>query len=433
LTSTNEWNPYSSHFAEEELKTINNMNLSFLAVEYMDQADRLLLNVNEDERLSAAGKLDKKNLFIQEQKLASNWGIGLTEATNTLKATTQNFIRSALHPIERRFKTKNVSLRYNHLKCRFYSDALFASIKSNLQNTCAQLFVTDFGYTKFTPMQAKSEAGFALKELIRDVGIPQELHTDGAKELTMGTWKKVCQEAGIKTSMTEKNSPWQNRTEVEIRELKRHVRCLMTRSQTPLPLWDFCCQYVVELQNRIACPLSQLHGRTPYEVLTGNTPDISEFLEFRWFQPIWYYEPSVFPEQNRLMARWLGVAQRVGQAMCFWLLPSSGAPIARTTIQAIAEEELSRDETKQMIDAFDKLINENNKNDSPRTSLHLYREDEIIDEDFNQDQELIEPESAALIIDEIQADAYDELLYVEPVLHRDGQMLRLLKVKSILN
>ncbi len=39
-------------------------------------------------------------------------------------------------------------------------------------------------------MQAKSEAGFALQELIRDVGIPRELHTDGAKELTMGTSKK---------------------------------------------------------------------------------------------------------------------------------------------------------------------------------------------------------------------------------------------------
>jgi len=183
--------------------------------------------------------------------------------------------------------------------------------------------------------------------------------------------------------MTEKNSPWQNRKEVEIRELKRHVRRLMTRSQTPLPLWDFCCQYVVELQNRIVRPLPQLHGRTPYEVLTGNTPDISEFLEFQWFQPIWYYEPSIFPEQNRVMARRLVVAHRVGQVMCFWLLPSSGVPIARTTIQAIAEEELSRDETKQMKDAFDKSINEKLKDDSPSTNLHLYREDEIIDEDFD--------------------------------------------------
>jgi hypothetical protein len=91
--------------------------------------------------------------------------------------------------------------------------------------------VTDFGYAKFTPMRAKSEAGFSLKELIQDVGIPKDLHMDGAKQLTMGTWKQICQEAGIKTSTTEKDSPWQNRTEVEIRELKKHVRRLMTRSR----------------------------------------------------------------------------------------------------------------------------------------------------------------------------------------------------------
>ncbi len=112
--------------------------------------------------------------------------------------------------------------------------------------------MTDFGYAKFTPMRAKSEAGFSLKELIQDVGIPKDLHMDGAKQLTMGTWKQICQEAGIKTSTTEKDSPWQNRTEVEIRELKKHVGRLMTRSRTPSALWDFCCSYTIELRNRIA-------------------------------------------------------------------------------------------------------------------------------------------------------------------------------------
>jgi hypothetical protein len=73
--------------------------------------------------------------------------------------------------------------------------------------TCKQLFVTEFGYTKFTPMKTKGEAGHALKELLQDVGIPGELHTDGAKELTMGTWKQVYRDAGIKTPTTEKNSP----------------------------------------------------------------------------------------------------------------------------------------------------------------------------------------------------------------------------------
>jgi hypothetical protein len=93
--------------------------------------------------------------------------------------------------------------------------------------------MSEFGYGKFFPMKLKSEVGHALQELIHDVGIPYHIHTDGAKELTMGNWKQLCQEAGIKTSQTERDSPWQNCTEVEIRELKKHVRRLMSHSYTP--------------------------------------------------------------------------------------------------------------------------------------------------------------------------------------------------------
>jgi hypothetical protein len=138
--------------------------------------------------------------------------------------TTQNYICSAIHPIECRFRMKNITLKYNHLNCKFYSDTFFAQKPSLLQNTCAQLFVSEFGYLKFCPQKRKSEASYSLQELIRDVGIPSHMHTDRAKEMMMGDWKRTCQEAGIKMTHTESMSPWQNRTKVEIRELKRHVR-----------------------------------------------------------------------------------------------------------------------------------------------------------------------------------------------------------------
>ncbi len=126
-------------------------------------------------------------------------------------------------------------------------------------------------------MKLKSEAGYALQQLIQDVGIPENTHSDGAKEMTPGKWNQTCREAGIKTSHTEKGSPWQSRTEVEIHELKRTVRCFMGRTNTPSQLWDFCCQYTAELQNRLARPLPWLQGRTPYEIMMGDTPDVSEF------------------------------------------------------------------------------------------------------------------------------------------------------------
>ncbi len=117
-----------------------------------------------------------------------------------------------------------------------------------MQNTCGQFFISDFGFGKFFPRKIKSEAGHSHQEFLRDVGIPKHLHTDVAKEMTLGTLSKTCKEAGIKTSTSEPYRPWQNRTEVEIRELMHHVRRIMTHTKTPTPpLWDFCTLYATDL------------------------------------------------------------------------------------------------------------------------------------------------------------------------------------------
>ena len=100
-------------------------------------------------------------------------------------------------------------------------------------------------------MQSKREALEALRELIREVGIPGHMHTDSTKEMMLGNWKKIYQEYGIKMTHTEKVSPWQNCAETEIRELKKHARRLLHKTRAPLQLWDFCLTYVTELKNRI--------------------------------------------------------------------------------------------------------------------------------------------------------------------------------------
>jgi hypothetical protein len=48
--------------------------------------------------------------------------------------------------------------------------------------------MNDFGFGKFCPQWLKSESGFSLQEILQDVGIPRHIHTDVAKEMTLGTW-----------------------------------------------------------------------------------------------------------------------------------------------------------------------------------------------------------------------------------------------------
>jgi len=187
-------------------------------------------------------------------------------------------------------------------------------------------------------------------------------------------------------------------------------------------LWDFCCGYTVELRNRLARTLPQLHGRTPWEKITGNTPDISEFLEFQWYEPIWYYEPTAFPEERHLIARWIGVAHRVGQAMCYWILPVSGVPIARTTIQKISNEDLETEAVKAKLKDLDRSLHEKfNDECDVITPFQFYCQD--VPEDL-YDDEVYESESSIPNEDDIEPDAYDELLLTEPTLMYNGQQTR---------
>jgi hypothetical protein len=107
-----------------------------------------------------------------------------------------------------------------------------------------------------------------------------------------------------------------------------HFKTVMQSTNTPIRLWDLCAKHVAELCCLTAQPLYSLHGRMPFEMITGNTPDITEYISHKWYEPVWYYDNSSFPDPTKHIARFIGVAHNSGQAMCFWLLPQSGIPIA---------------------------------------------------------------------------------------------------------
>jgi hypothetical protein len=67
----------------------------------------------------------------------------------------------------------------------------------------------------------------------------------------------------------------------------------------------------------------ELDGCTPYGIDMGSTPDISSLLDYDFYETVWYYGIiGTFPEPKWNMARCLGEATTVGQAMCyFFILP----------------------------------------------------------------------------------------------------------------
>ena len=103
-------------------------------------------------------------------------------------------------------------------------------------NQYSQLFYNRGNYTRSYPLKRKGDAHHALDTFIHDVGIPEEMLTDNAKELHLGEWGKTCRKRKIRQMTTEPHSPWQNHAELVGGIIKRRVKNTMRRTNTPIVL-----------------------------------------------------------------------------------------------------------------------------------------------------------------------------------------------------
>ena len=115
--------------------------------------------------------------------------------------------------------------------------------------------------------------------------------------------------------------------------------------------------WVSEITNRTA---RGPNARTPLEELSGNTPDISEWLDFDFYDWCWFWQGPTheLTEDKAEIGRILGVAHRVGSDLCYWVLTSTGKVIARTTVQRVVKDDLSLPTIQTKLEEFDTKIKE---------------------------------------------------------------------------
>jgi hypothetical protein len=128
-----------------------------------------LITMTDEDHAVAAMSTRERGPVITKEILAKQWGIGLKTAHRTLMATTQQGIRCVLHPMERRYKTRQSHVSFPTLNTRFYTDTMFATAKSTRGHKCAQVFTNGSGYNLFYPMKKESDASEALNEFIWSV------------------------------------------------------------------------------------------------------------------------------------------------------------------------------------------------------------------------------------------------------------------------
>ena len=314
-------------------------------------------DVNIDPGITDAPKLytfesTDRHGDVTPQQLSERWGISLKTASKTLNNTTQKFIRCAILPLSRRYRADRVFTRKT-LSGDWSTDTMDGRCKSLDGNKYAQVFANKQYFSKIYPMDSKSKAGDALKLFCQEFGVPERLTFDGSKEQTCkGTeFMNQVRKHGINFHIAEPDLHNQNPVEGCIRELRRKWYRIMIQNQVPEPFWDYGLRWVSEISSMTFSTAGCLtNGNIPITEVTGETVDISEYLDFGFYDPVWYKDNAgLSPEQP---GRWLGVSSRTGRLMCYFILTQKGTVVSRSTVQRVTNLE---QQTARVIDIFNKF------------------------------------------------------------------------------
>ena len=351
-----EWDP--QFIFNEGQKNIHPYLEDDFNISYNIQGLRALNDiVNQHEnRIAAITHLNTSKLTGND--LAKLWGIGIKAADRTLKATTQLSTRYLNGKIHRRVRTRMHQRRYRQLwghLSRFSTDTFQSKVKSLRGNKYFQLFCNQGAFTKSYAMKSRKDAHLALDKFLHEVGIPSELHSDGAEELVHGQWDSICQRHKIFRTMNEPHSPWQNLAERTGGIIKSRARDMMRRTNTPLVLWDYCIEYNSDIRCMTATSIFDLNNRTPFEAVLGFTSDISELVEFGWFQWVWYHNP-VDPTKDQI-GRWMGPAHNVGQGLAYYILNINAEVVVRSTVSKINDDDITPMDLEERQKLFNDRVN----------------------------------------------------------------------------
>ena len=277
---------------------------------------------------------------LTAESLLELWFIGPKRAYATLGATTQNGVRSAILPMSRCYQADRM-YGVKRLYGRFVSDTFFINTKSLHHNTCAQVFSHKCGFSACYPMQStKGEAiGDSLYNFVHDFGAPEHLTFDGFQsQVGRNTkFRRGLRHYNIDWHVSAPRRPNKNPAEGTICKIKCRFYQVMHKKSVPKRLWDYLVTWICKTSSLSVSSSKYANGRTAVEIITGKTPDISEYLDFGFYNWVFYRSNAGLGE--RTIRRWLGVSHKVGQMMSYWILPQSGIPVSCVNVQRMTNSE----------------------------------------------------------------------------------------------
>ena len=169
-------------------------------------------------------------------------------------------------------------------------------------------------------MWSKSEMPEAYKNFIHDEGIPRILCHDNSQIQKGVCTTKSNREHFVKDQFTEPGHPQQNAAKLRtIKFLKDHSQVLLDWTGAPNNCWPLACKYIADVHN--ICADETLGYQIPWELCHGGLQDISAFLEYCFYEKVFYLDSDQsFHSTKEKAGWWVGVASNVGDAMTFKIL-----------------------------------------------------------------------------------------------------------------
>jgi hypothetical protein len=280
-------------------------------------------------------------------------------------------------------------------------------------------------------MKKKSEAGDRLEKLLRTLqAIPEAIVTDGAGEEIGGDWKRTLKKYRIQDKHTEPYSPWQNRANREIRELKKATRQILHSSVAPPRTWCFALEWATEIRRQTVHDIAALNERTPFEHYTGHTRNIAALCTYSFYDYCWFWDSEQgVPGQQRVLGRWLGISHDIGGPLTYSILPKSCWPITRSSVTPVTPEELLEPANKTLVEDLDKAIDE--KIGMSRANKEVSEELGSLfgpsgDGDLDPFDDIEAAEEAALMLeaDEWMPEIFNKYLAAEVLLPHGRELVR---------
>ena len=316
-------------------------------------------------RVSTSGRVP----IVDSETLAKRFDITPEMARNTIDATEMRGVRTDPIGLRRRVSTNDRWMRYPRVSHTLFTDTMFAGQKSwQLQNKCAQIFATDFGWVRAYPMRKEQHGPLALETLFKTVGVPDKVVGDKSRmqervspasesKTGLDGFKRKLNEAGSSFQALEGHSQWGNAAETRVREAKRRSGRMMTRSGCSPKLWDHALEHSCRLESAMAKDIYKLNGQVPETMLKGETFDISTLCQYGFYDFIKYRDPNAdYPDDEMPYGRYLGLIDDVGAAHAAKILQLNGKVVVRTTFRGLLDSEVSDPVEVKLRETFDKEI-----------------------------------------------------------------------------